>query len=132
MASFFKLVLHGFLYALAFPFFVVALLFYSLYCLIMFLFEAIRSIFVFFKGGTPFGDLKEDAEAKKILLERQGAEKEETPAPPQPQIYIFNGQPTGQPMKGTQVTPLNPQPTSLGEVDLSTSIKQLGDKGGDN
>ena len=132
MASFFKLVLHGFLYALAFPFFVVALLLYSLYCLIMFLFEAIRSIFVFFKGGTPFGDLKEDAEAKKILLERQGAEKEETPATPQPQIYIFNGQPNGQPMMGTQATPVNPQPTSLGEVDLSTSIKQLGDKGGDN
>ena len=132
MASFFKLVLHGFLYALAFPFFVVALLLYSIYCLIMFLFEAIRSIFVFFKGGTPFGDLKEDAEAKKILLERQGAEKEETPVAPQPQIYIFNGQPNGQPIMGTQVTPLNPQPTSLGEVDLSTSIKQLGDKGGDN
>ena len=36
---------------------------------------AIRSIIVFFMGGSPLGDLPEDVEAKRILMEREEAKK---------------------------------------------------------
>ena len=95
MAAFFKLVLHGILYALGLPIFLIALAIYSVYCLIMFIYEAIRSFFVFFSGGTPFGDLKEDVRAKEILLAKQNQELNPQPAP-QPvgnTFYIFQGKP---------------------------------------
>ena len=39
---------------------------------------AIRSVIVFFSGGTPLGDLPEDVEAKCILMEREQAKSENT------------------------------------------------------
>ena len=39
---------------------------------------AIRSVIVFFSGGTPLGDLPEDVEAKRILMEREQAKSENT------------------------------------------------------
>ena len=39
---------------------------------------AIRSVIVFFSGGTPLGDLPEDVEAKSILMEREQAKSENT------------------------------------------------------
>lgn len=37
----------------------------------MFLYMAVRNLIIFFSGGTLNGDLKEDIEARKILLARQ-------------------------------------------------------------
>ena len=105
MASFFKLVLHGILYALGLPVFLVVLAIYSIYCFIMFIYEAIRSFFVFFSGGTPFGDLKEDVKAKEILLAKQQQELQPQPQVQQPvgnTFYIFQGRPAD---------PNNPTPT---------------------
>ena len=104
MASFFKLVLHGILYAIGLPFFLVALAIYSVYCLIMFIYEAIRSFFVYFSGGTPFGDLKEDVKAKEILLAKQNQEASPQPTPQQSNntFYIFQAKPAD---------PNNPTPT---------------------
>ena len=110
MASFFKLVGKGILYALGLPFFVVALCLYSIYCLIMFIYEAIRSLFVYFSGGTPFGDLKEDVKAKQILLQRQNQQANQQ-SNPQPQIYIFQ--------QGTQPGSVTgPHPLDFGEINF--------------
>ncbi len=109
MAAFFKLILHGFLYALGLPFFLIALAIYSIYCLIMFIYESIRSFFVFFSGGTPFGDLKEDVKAKEILLAKQQAALNPEPQP-QPQgnnYYIFQQRPSNQPEETPTVDPLD-------------------------
>lgn len=133
MAAFFKLILHGFLYAIGLPFFVIALAIYSLYCLVMFIYEAIRSLFVFFKGGTPFGDLKEDAEAKKILLERQNAPKEQNNAQPQSINIFLNQGGLGQAPQGNDSynpNQINNGPRPVGEVDLTDPIKGIDEKGG--
>ncbi len=126
MAAFFKLVLRGFLYALGLPFFIIALAIYSLVCLIFFLVEGVRSIFVFFKGGTPFGDLKEDVEAKKILLEKQNA-PDEKPQQSGTNIYIFQQPGASLPNPND----LSGLPNHIGEFDASNKIDQLEEKGDD-
>lgn len=70
MLGFLKVFLQGILYVVLLPLIVAILAIYAVYCAIVFIYIAIRSIIVFFMGGTPLGDLPEDVEAKRILLER--------------------------------------------------------------
>ena len=126
MAAFFKMVLYGLLYAIALPFFLIALAIYGVYCAVMFVYEAIRSLFVFFSGGTPFGDLKEDVKAKKILLARQNAPVQ--PNTPQPQnVYIFQQQPR-------QDSDPQRHPLDFGEINFSdfTPIEKKDNEEGGN
>ena len=58
------------------PLILATLAFYAAYCIIVFVYIAIRSVIVFFMGGTPLGDLPEDVEAKRIQMERQQAKAE--------------------------------------------------------
>lgn len=71
MLNFFKVFGKGILYIIGLPFILAFLAFYAIYCLAMFLYMAFRNIVIFFSGGTPNGDMKEDVEAKRILLARQ-------------------------------------------------------------
>ena len=71
MLGFLKIFLQGILYVVLLPFILLDLAFYVAYCLIIFIYMAIRSIIVFFMGGTPLGDLPEEVEAKRILMERE-------------------------------------------------------------
>ena len=78
MAVFFKTLGWGLLYTVLFPFMVALLALYAVYCTIVFLIQAIRNLIVFFSGGTVGGDLPEDVEAKRILLERAHPETKST------------------------------------------------------
>ena len=82
MAVFFKTLGWGLLYTVLFPFMVALLALYAVYCTIVFLIQAIRNLIVFFSGGTVGGDLPEDVEAKRILLERAHPETKTTTTEP--------------------------------------------------
>ena len=71
MLNFFKVFGKGILYIIGLPFILAFLGIYAVYCFVMFLYMAFRNIIIFFSGGTPNGDMKEDVEAKRILLARQ-------------------------------------------------------------
>lgn len=70
MVSFLKVFGQGVLCVILSPLIVLTLALYAVYCCVVFIYIAIRSIIVFFAGGTPLGDLPEDVEAKRILMER--------------------------------------------------------------
>lgn len=71
MLGFLKVFLQGILYVVLLPVILLVLAGYALYCLVIFIYMGIRSIVVFFMGGSPLGDLPEDVEAKRILMERE-------------------------------------------------------------
>ena len=70
MLGFLKIFLQGVLYVVLLPLILLLLALYAIYCIIIFIYMAIRSVIVFFMGGTPLGDLPEDVEAKRILMQR--------------------------------------------------------------
>ena len=71
MLGFLKVFLQGILYVVLLPLILLTLVGYAVYCIFVFIYMAIRSIIVFFMGGSPLGDLPEDVEAKRILMERE-------------------------------------------------------------
>lgn len=75
MLGFLKIFLQGVLYVVLLPFILLGLAFYVVYCIVVFIYMTIRSIIVFFMGGTPLGDLPEEVEAKRILMEREEAKE---------------------------------------------------------
>ena len=78
MLGFLKIFLQGVLYVVTLPLILAVLALYAVYCVFVFIYVAIRSVIVFFMGGTPLGDLPEDVEAKRILMEREQAKSENT------------------------------------------------------
>lgn len=78
MLSFLKIFLQGVLYVVLLPFILLLLALYAVYCVFHFIYIAIRSIVVFFMGGTPLGDSPEDVEAKRILMERNQPKEDPT------------------------------------------------------
>ena len=78
MLGFIKIFLQGILYVVFLPLILLILALYAVYCVFVFIYISIRSIIVFFMGGTPLGDLPEDVEAKRILMEREAAKQENT------------------------------------------------------
>lgn len=91
MMGFLKTIGYGVLYTLLLPFILLLLVLYAIYCLVLALYEAIRTLVIFFSGGTPFGDLKEDVKAKEILIAKQNSELNPTPAPQSQNIFIIQG-----------------------------------------
>ncbi len=82
MAQFFKTLGLGLLYTVALPFALLLLALYGVFGFVVFLIQLVRNIVVFFSGGTVGGDLPEDVEAKKILIEKQRAELNPAPEAP--------------------------------------------------
>lgn len=76
MLGFIKIFLQGLLYVVTLPLILLILALYAVYCVFVFIYIAIRSVIVFFMGGTPLGDLPEDVEAKRILMQRATATPE--------------------------------------------------------
>lgn len=67
MAGFFKSIGKGLLYIVLFPILLIAIAFYGVYGLIVFVYELIKMIILFFSGKTLSSDLDEDIKAKAIL-----------------------------------------------------------------
>ena len=76
MLGFIKIFLQGILYVVLSPLILLILALYAVYCTLTFIYMAIKAVIVFFMGGTPMGDLPEDVEAKRILLEKEQKQEE--------------------------------------------------------
>ena len=71
MLGFLKVFAQGVLIVVLLPLILAVLALYAVYCTITFIYMAVKSIIIFFMGGTPMGDLPEDVEAKRILMEKE-------------------------------------------------------------
>lgn len=115
MLNFFKVFGLGILYIVTLPLTVTLLAVYAIYCLLAFIYVSLRNIIVFFSGGTINGDLPEDIEAKRILMQRK--EKEEMFSSVIQNMYV-NKQ-TSNPMPFANNTQF-PQPN----IDIYQEISQ--------
>lgn len=77
MLSFLKVVLRGVICTILLPVILLVWVLYGVYCLIIFVVMFIKSVVLFFTGEKMTGELKEDLEAKRILLEKEQAQIEQ-------------------------------------------------------
>ena len=77
MAGFFKSFGKGLLYIVLFPLLIAAIVFYGAYGLIVFIYQFIKMIVLFFSGKTLTSDTEEDLKVKAILGNGTTEEKEE-------------------------------------------------------
>lgn len=80
MLSFLKVFARGIICTVLLPLILAVWVLYGVYCLITFLIMSFKSIIVFFAGGNAAGEMPEDIEAKRILLEAEQAKAEEAQA----------------------------------------------------
>lgn len=73
MLEFFKVFLRGLICTILLPVILLVWVLYGVYCFISFIIVFIKATILFFKGDSYKNDLKEDAEAKKMLQEKQQA-----------------------------------------------------------
>ena len=77
MLSFLKVFARGIICTVLLPLILAVWVLYGVYCLIAFMVMLVKSIIVFFAGGNAAGEMKEDIEAKRILLEAEQAKVEQ-------------------------------------------------------
>lgn len=70
MTSFFRTLGLGVLYIVLLPFIAAFLALYAVFALLVLIVMLFRTIIIYFAGGSPFKDLPEDVEAKKIIRAR--------------------------------------------------------------
>lgn len=73
MFEFLKVFLRGIVCTILLPIILLIWVLYGVYCLVTFVVMFINATILFFKGDSFKNDLKEDAEAKKMLEEKQRA-----------------------------------------------------------
>lgn len=71
MLSFLKVFVRGIVCTILLPVILVVWVLYGVYCLIAFFVMLVKSIILFFAGDNPTGEMKEDIEARRILLEAE-------------------------------------------------------------
>ena len=118
MASFFKTFFLGILVTLLLPLIAVVLVLFFIYCLLVFLYMSIKCIIIFFSGGAPMGDLKEDIEAKDILKKRAAAINQPIYNTGMNNTYPLGSYPNQIP---PQNVPINPYPSQQ-EVNVQGQI----------
>ena len=114
MISFLKVFLRGIVCTILLPLILLVWVGYGVYCLVAFLVMLVKSIITFFAGDNPTGEMKEDIEAKRILLEKEQAQVDATTMLNAMYQNTFNqmqAQQYGQPMpQPTPQQPIYPQP----------------------
>ena len=117
MLSFLKVFVRGIVCTILLPVILLVWVLYGVYCLVAFLVMLVKSIILFFAGDNAAGELPEDIEAKKILLEREQSQVEQAQvmsmmyqnmAAQQQMMQQAMGQQFGQPTFPQQ--PAQPQP----------------------
>lgn len=74
MISFLKVFLRGIICTVLLPLILLVWVCYGVYCLVIFLIMLVKSVICFFAGDNATGEMKEDIEAKRILLEKEQAQ----------------------------------------------------------
>lgn len=77
MLSFLKVFARGVICTVLLPLILLVWVLYGVYCLITFIVMLFKSIILFFAGDNAAGELPEDIEAKKLLLEREQSQLEQ-------------------------------------------------------
>ena len=77
MLSFLKVFARGIICTVLLPLILAVWVLYGVYCLIAFMVMLVKSVIVFFAGGNAAGEMPEDIEAKRILLEAEQAKVEQ-------------------------------------------------------
>ncbi|MBQ0008884.1 MAG: hypothetical protein KBS97_01210 [Firmicutes bacterium] len=77
MLGFLKVFARGIICTVLLPVILLVWVLYGVYCLITFLVMFVKSVILFFAGDSASGEMKEDIEAKKILLEKEQAQIEQ-------------------------------------------------------
>ena len=135
MLGFLKIFLQGVLYVVTLPLILLILALYAIYCVFVFIYIAIRSVIVFFMGGTPLGDLPEDVEAKRILMERQITKEEDSTqalanAIAQSQLQIAQtlyAQQTGQPIQPVEQPQTTLEQPSFSDEEDENPVEESND-----
>lgn len=78
MAHFFKVLGRGVVVTVLLPLILAVWVLYGVYCLGIFIVMFIKSVITFFSGGQVTGEMKEDQEARKIVLEHEKAQSDAT------------------------------------------------------
>ena len=76
MANLFKNIGKGIAYFFAFPGLLIAIALYSVFGLVVFVFQFFKLIVLFFTGRTLFSDLPEDIEVKAMLTKEKPVQEE--------------------------------------------------------
>ena len=116
MLSFLKVFVRGIVCTVLLPLILVVWVLYGVYCLIAFLVMLVKSIVVFFAGGSAAGEMKEDIEAKRILLEAEQAKVEQA----QVMNMMYQNMAAQQQMMQQQMMQQNmPQPAVMPAPDVA-------------
>lgn len=128
MLGFLKVFARGIICTILLPFILLIWVLYGVYCLVMFFVVLIKSIILFFAGENAAGDLKEDIEAKRILLEKEQSQVEQAQVMNMmyqnmaAQQQMFNQQMMQQQAMPQQpvmpAQPIQPQPTAQPQNDF--------------
>lgn len=77
MLGFLKVFARGIICTVLLPLILLVWVLYGVYCLVAFLVMFVKSVILFFAGDNAAGEMKEDIEARKILLEAEQAHAEQ-------------------------------------------------------
>ena len=149
MVNFLKVFLRGLLCTVLLPIILAVWVLYAVYCLFAFLVMFVKGIIVFFAGGSAAGELPEDIEAKRILLEAEQAKVEEAQAMSMMYQGMANmmqngmqpamGQPMQQPevQQGPAPAQFNPEETEPVQEEsfsepVSSEDEQINEEGGND
>ena len=87
MISFLKSILKGLLYVLFFPFGLLAIAFYGVFWIFVFIYRIIKLAILFFTGRNLKNELDEDEEIRKILEANKPKEEDSDPVDPSMSLY---------------------------------------------
>ena len=74
MGNFFKLFLKGILVTILFPLILLVWVLYGVYCLGLFLVMFVKAVIEYFQGKEPAGEMIEDIESRRAILEKEEAD----------------------------------------------------------
>ena len=80
MLSFLKVFVRGIVCTVLLPLILAVWVLYGVYCLIAFMVMLVKSIIVFFAGGSATGEMEEDRKARELILKNEQAQVDQARA----------------------------------------------------
>lgn len=74
MTGFLKVFLRGLIITILLPLILAVWVLYGAYCIVVFLLMFVKSVISFFSGDSSKGEMREDVEARRMLLEKEKAQ----------------------------------------------------------
>lgn len=140
MTAFFKVLLRGIIVTVLLPLILIVWVGYGVYCLITFVVMFIKNTIVFFMGGSPNDDMKEDIESKKMLLEAEQAKaNQEQLVNNMNNVFGAMAQQMQQFAQQNNIQPQNPtpaiensQPETIEYTDIPSEESNVNEEGGND